>query len=135
MLDFMALPGHVGAECFGDAPITFRAWNTVGPGCGGMQAGIFEPGWLASPFAQLSLTIWPDEVEYAGNCGSGAVHPALGALPPAQQWVQVTGHWADPASATCRVRPDPAYPGAYAGGSLVFECRSKFVATAVVPSS
>ncbi len=135
MLDFIAMPGAVAAECFGDASITFRAWYTVGGGCGGYAPGIFEPGWLASPFAGLALNLTPDEVEYnAWGCGWGTVHPLdLTALSP-QQWVQVTGHWADLASATCRVRPDPAYPGAYAAGSLAFRCRTMFVATAVVPS-
>jgi hypothetical protein len=135
MLDFMAMPGAVAAECFGDAPITFRAWHTVGGGCGGYAPGIFEPGWLASPFAMLLLNVTPDEEEYnVWGCGWGTVHPDLAALPPEQQWVQVTGHWADRASATCRVRPDPAYPGAFAAGSLVFRCSSMFVATALVPS-
>ena len=135
MLDFMAVPGAVGADCFRDAPITFRGWLTVGGGCGGYMPGIFEPGWLASPFVSLALNVTPDEEEYnAWGCGWGAVHPLeLTALPP-QQWVQVTGHWADPASATCRVRPDPAYPGAYAAGSLAFRCRTTFVATALAPS-
>jgi len=132
MLDWMAVPGAVGAECFGDEPITFRAWHTVGGGCGGFAPGIFEPGWLASQFATLALEFTPDEVEYTG-CGTAAVHPDL-IVPAAQQWVQVTGHWADSASATCRMLPDRLYPGAPVGGSLVFECRSKFVATALVPS-
>jgi hypothetical protein len=132
MLDWMAVPGAVGAECFGDEPITFRAWHTVGGGCGGFAPGIFEPGWLASQFAILALEFTPNEVEYTG-CGTAAVHPDL-VVPAAQQWVQVTGHWADSASATCRMLPDPLYPGAPVGGSLVFECRSKFVATALAPS-
>lgn len=135
MLDFVAVPGAIGAECFGDAPISFRAWQTLGGGCGGYQPGIFEPGWLAAPFASLALNFAPDKVEYnAWNCGWGTVHPDMGALPPDQQWVQVTGHWADPASATCRVRPDRAYPGIYAARSLAFECRTMFVATAVLAS-
>jgi hypothetical protein len=134
MLDWMSLPGPVGAECFGEQPIAFRAWRTVGGGCGGFAPGIFEPAWLASPFAAGALILSPDQVDY-GSCGSAAVHPDAGALPSPQQWVQVTGHWADPTSVTCRHLPDPQYPGFYGGEPMVFACRTTFVATEVVPES
>jgi hypothetical protein len=131
MVDWLAVPGAVGAECFGDAPITFVGWSTVAGGCGGFAPGIFEPDWLASMFATGPLILTPFEAEY-GGCGSAAAHPTLGELPEPQQWVEVTGHWADPESASCRHRPDPQYPGAAGGGSLEFECRSRFVATQVI---
>ena len=127
MMEWLAIPGSVGAECFGEESITFTAWNTVGGGCGGYAPGIFEPGWLASPFAEFAIILTPFEAEY-GGCGSATVHPDAGTLPDPQQWIQLTGHWDDPASEQCRVLPDPQIR-APRGASLTFECSVRFVVT------
>jgi hypothetical protein len=139
MVDWLAVPGSIGAECFGGASISFRGWLTVGGGCGGFHPGRFEPEWLANPFAAGAVILDPNEVEF-GGCGSATPHPDLSELPDPQQWVQVTGHWADPASPQCRVIP---LPGQAIGGSsdyrgpdlITFECRMKFVATEVSPTT
>jgi hypothetical protein len=47
-------------------------------------------------------------------------------------WVQVTGHFDDPASVTCRWYPDPVGGGIAAiPQSTVDQCRQEFVVTAV----
>ena len=131
MLEWKAVPGAVGAECFGSTPVTFAAWNTVGGGCGGYAPGRFEPEWLASPFAMFALVITPMEVP-AGACGDAAIPPGT-SVPEPQQWIEVTGHWADPASADCQWIPQPDFP--YVGyGDLEGQCRATFVATSVVPT-
>ena len=132
MLEWLAVPGTVGAECFAQTPITFPTWSTVGGGCGGFAPGQFEPAWLAPPFASYALILSPIEVEYAG-CGSAAVSPGT-ELPDTQQWVMVTGHWSDPAWTECQWIPDPQYPTAGESGNVRERCRTTFVATSVTPT-
>jgi hypothetical protein len=130
-VEWRLVPGVLAADCFGDASITFRAWLTVGCGCGGYVPGIFEPAWLASPFASFGLVWLPYENKY-GGCGSGVAGPDLGKVPEPQQWVHVTGHYDDPAATTCRYRPDETYPYlATTSAQLMQECRSRFVVTNV----
>lgn len=131
MLEWLAVPGAVGAECFGSSPITFAAWHTDAGGCGGFAPGRYEPSWLASPFASARLILTPTEATW-GGCGSAVLAPDAPPLPATQQWVEVTGHWDDPAAAECRYVPDPAYPMPVEWG-LAFRCRTSFVATSVVP--
>ena len=135
MVDWLAIPSPVSAECFGDAPITFRAWLSEGGGCGGYFPGTFEPSWLAALGSMLPIILTPFEVQY-GGCGSAAPHPTLTELPDPQRWVMVTGHYNDPAAETCRWTPDPLYKFApFVRGGLMLGCRQRFVATAVVPES
>ena len=133
MIDWMAIPGAVGAECIGSSPVTFAAWSTQGGGCGGFAPGRFEPAWLASPFAYYPLILTPMEVPY-GGCGSAAGAPGT-EMPEQLQWVEVTGHWDDPAAAECHWIPQPELPWSGPGSDLVASCREKFVATSVTPTS
>jgi len=132
-VDWILLPGVVAVECFGDQPMTFRAWLTVAGGCGGFFPGTFEPAWLAAPYATGAFVLSPYEAP-SGGCGSAARHPDLVDPAEPQQWVIVTGHYDDPAAATCRYRPDPAFPGTYVSiPKMIRACQAKFVATSVVP--
>jgi hypothetical protein len=132
-VDWILLPGAVGVECFGDQPMTFRAWLTVAGGCGGFFPGTFEPAWLAGPYATAAFILSPYEAP-DGGCGSAARHPDLVDPAEPQQWVIITGHYDDPAAATCRYRPDPAFPGTYVSAEQAIRmCQSRFVATSVVP--
>jgi hypothetical protein len=133
MVDWMAIPGVVGAECFGDAPITFTAWHTQAGGCGGFSPGFYDPTWLASPFAG-TFVLLPYEAP-TGGCGGPAQDPEAGPAPELLQWIELTGHWADPASAECRYRPDPAAPSDPFRPDLVFHCRTVFVVSEAVPGS
>lgn len=134
-IDWLAIPGPVAAECFGDTPITFTGWLSASEGCGGYAPGTLEPAWLISIGATYEIMITPFEAEYSG-CGSAARHPTLSSLPEKQQWVTLTGHYDDPAASTCRWSPDPLYPSAYDDpAALVQRCRGQFVATHLVPLS
>jgi hypothetical protein len=131
-VEWLLVPGALAADCFGDTGISFRAWLTVGGGCGGYAPGIFEPSWLASPFASFGLIWLPYENDYGGCC-SGVPHPDLGKRPEPQQWVRVTGHYDDPAATTCTYRIDESYPYiATTSAQLVQQCRALFVVTEVV---
>ena len=132
-IDWMAIPGSVAAECFGDTPITFTGWLTASDGCGGYSPGTWEPAWLVSIGATYEIMLTPFEAPYAG-CGSAARHPTLLSLPDQQQWVTLTGHYDDPAARTCHWSPDLLYPGAYSDpAALVVRCQGQFVATRLVP--
>lgn len=133
MLEWLAVPGAIGAECFGSSPITFTAWHADAGGCGGFAPGRYEPVWLASPFALGRLILTPMEIQW-GGCGSAVVAPEAPDLPATQQWVEVTGHWNDQAAADCHYIPDPSYPGA-GEAHLAFRCRTSFVATTVTPTT
>jgi hypothetical protein len=133
MVEHMAIPDVVGAECFGSTPVRFLAWNTQAGGCGGFSPGFYQPEWLASPFATGRIVLTPFEAE-SGGCGDGAIPPDLGDLPALQQWIEVTGHWADPASAECQFRPDPLAVTDAAWPDLGFHCRTVFVITGAVPA-
>jgi len=130
MVDWLAIPGAVGAECFGTEPITFTAWNTESGGCGGFSPGFYEPDWLASPFAG-TFVLLPFEAP-SGGCGGPVLAPDAESSVGLQQWVTLTGHWADPASAECRFRPDPAAPTDPFRPDLAFHCRTVFVISQAV---
>jgi hypothetical protein len=134
MVDWLVVPASIGAECFGDTPISFRGWLSEGGGCGGFFPGTWEPSWLAAPYAMLPIVLTPFEAEY-GGCGSAAPHPTLTELPQPQRWVIITGHYNDPAAETCRWTPDPLYKFAVVREGLVLGCRQRFVATAVIPET
>lgn len=134
MIDWLGIPDAVGAECFGNDDIAFVGYVTQAGGCGGLAPGIFEPQWLANPFAR-TIVLEPNEAEF-GGCGSAVPHPAMDGS-SGIGWATITGHWADPAAADCRVRPDPETVTGGPGSTLSptgleFACRTRFVATSVV---
>jgi len=116
--------------CLGGTPVTFTAWVMPQDGRGGTCSG--RPTWLT-----CRLNVPADQA--AAHVGAGptlgviphptAVMPASweGALPPGT-WVQVTGHFDDPAAATCA---DALFGTVNTPARLVLWCRSQFVATRV----
>lgn len=107
--------------CYGDRSLTLV--GTYGCAvCGSYLPGTYEPGWLA----------YPGQLSYLSNSqGSLVLHippeSGLGQIPNAAI-VRATGHFDDPAAATCvftppdepsAVPPDPA--------NAVLYCRERFV--------
>jgi len=117
--------------CFGDQPLTVRAWSASCGGCYGPTTGNREPAWLAEPgLNQLYLS--PVE-GFDGWWTSVALDPSLAWDPTwVRTWVEVTGHFDDPASATCTWTPQPEEVQWYTGLQQVIDgCRQQFVVTAV----
>ncbi|HET7645878.1 MAG TPA: hypothetical protein VFM03_05275, partial [Candidatus Limnocylindria bacterium] len=93
--------------CFDAQDMTFRAfWPTIpegaGPG-GSCPASGAPSGWLVCQNINPSL-LAADEAEGAGGGGRLAVNivPGSGlAMPSRGQWVEVTGHFDDPAAQEC----------------------------------
>ena len=113
--------------CFGDQPLSFTGTYGCG-GCGGTEAGTFEPFWLAGPVhAQFLWVEW-------GIGGILALHiaPDSGlAFPPEGSIVRTTGHFNDPASTTCVVSmSDGEQVRALDPRTADLYCRERFVVDA-----
>ena len=117
--------------CHGDTPTTFRAWSVLCDGCGGGYWSNAEPAWLLNPQENqlgLSPTDWTD-----GGWQSVVVSTALTMEDSwADTWLEVTGHFDDPASATCHVEPRAEDLTYFSGQrSVIDQCRQTFVVTEV----
>ena len=115
--------------CFGRAPISFRAFVARCDGCTGPSGDVYTPAWLADP-QQNQLYLSPVKTEdswwfSSRRAASLADDPAW-----VGKWVQVTGHFDDPASTTCQWVPDPHSGGVfYSRQSVIDNCRTQFVVT------
>lgn len=132
MGDLLGTDGELGAACFGDRPITVRGFATDCGGCGGYTLGNFEPGWLATPLAGADTFLAPFEVD-AGYGRSVIVHPDIADQWVDNRWLEVTGHFDDPAASTCHETLPLEYWGAapVPRDYLVATCRQRFVVTAI----
>lgn len=120
--------------CFDAEDMTFRAfWPTIpeDAGLGGACPASGAPsGWLVCQNINYSR-LAADEAEGASGLGRLPVNivPGSGlAMPSRGQWVDVTGHFDDPAAQDCAaaaglLAQDPS--------ELVFTCRLQFVLSAV----
>ena len=119
-VEFINQNAAAAAACFGDEPISFRAWSSVCDGCGTEADTTYEPTWLASPVAntlRLLPVIGPGVPE-----GFGVLAPTLGASPKPtwiNAWLELTGHYDDPASADCRWTPPSDQLQYYAGAESI----------------
>ena len=132
--DFLAFSviDHAAAiVCFGDAPITFRAWSVSCEGCYGTGPGAYRPDWLANPIAN-QLLLSPIE-ENTGWWTSVVVDPSLAMDSSWTETVlEITGHFDDPAAATCHYEPAAQELSYWSGQrSFIDQCRQSFVVTAV----
>lgn len=118
--------------CLGDTPLTFRAYSGPCDGCYGGDAGTFEPAWLANPTLN-KLYLSPIETE--GYYSEAIADPSLRVTSDWQNvWVEVTGHFDDPAAMDCTWRPSAEANWYYYGGwvgPIVTSCRERFVVTQV----
>ncbi|MEP6681395.1 MAG: hypothetical protein ABJB65_07950 [Chloroflexota bacterium] len=130
-VDFMVLDHALAVACLGSTPITFRAWSPRCDGCfGASDAG--RPAWLATPGAnQIAVTALEG---FDGWSSSVVLAPGVNPDPAwTGKWLELTGHFDDHASASCRLTPSPEEELYYAGRqSVVDGCRQQFVVTSVV---
>lgn len=122
--------------CFDDEEITIVAWwpelpedAGLGGACG---ASDHEVGWLICQNINFNqLGAGPDESPTIGRWPV-SIDPASGVSMPARgQWVEVTGHFDDPAAQQCG---DAAALMSSDAGALVFECRLQFAVSSVAPA-
>ena len=128
---FATLDVPTAVICFGNSPITFRAYIGQCDGCNGVSGDVYTPAWLADP-AQNQLYLSPIKIQ--DNWFFGARRAASLADNPAwlDHWVELTGHFDDPASGTCRWAPDPHSAQAiFSAQQTINGCRQQFVITRI----
>jgi len=131
-LDFVLLDPRDGVRCFGNTEITFRAYSVLCNACYRYLPELgWEPEWLAPQSHGLFLA--PYATTFAPGRAT-ALDPSLAESPAwAETWVEVTGHFDDPAAAGCRQILDETSAASYPGPSLIVDvCRRRFVLTKVV---
>lgn len=129
-LDFINLDRPAFVACFGSRPITFRAWSSRCDECIGSD-GRYQPEWLAAS-APNSLFVSP--IKSTGWWTAVLLGPVLGPSPTddlLDAWLELTGHFDDPAAQSCTWTPPPSESRYYTGSRPVVEtCRQQFVVTA-----
>jgi hypothetical protein len=131
-LTFGSLDVPLAVACHGDEPMTFRAHAIDCRDClGGSPNDHYDPAWLAD-YSASPLVISPIDSDYWMGAPL-ALRPPL-VFDPA--WggheVEITGHFDDPAAASCTWLPGPTTaPWRLVPQEIVNGCRLRFVATGV----
>jgi hypothetical protein len=135
-IEMILIDPSTAAWCFGGQPMTFRAWSGSCGACGHPTRSQ-EPSWL-SEWSGRALALSP--LAGDGPSRTAVVHPSLGIDGDAldlhwrNRWVEVTGHFDDPAAGACRSPVDPDQLTDYQGRQwTIDECRRQFVITAMRP--
>jgi hypothetical protein len=130
-LEYMVVDAAAVVSCHGATPITFRAYSVACNNCSGTLEGNPQPEWLLNPNDHLWLS--PD-VAHLDWSAAAFLDPSLIPLDPAWAWgsLEITGHFDDPAAATCHREP-VADEITYWHGvqSVIDQCRMTFVVTDV----
>ena len=138
LASLLLIPADKRLACLGRTEVTFRAWVVPQMGRGGTCGGPPALVWLT-----CTLSVPADQVA-ANRALSGptlgviprpgaAIPASWGGLLPPGTWVQVTGHFDDPAAAGCGA----AFSSGFTKGAIdtpakfVTWCRSQFVTTRV----
>lgn len=130
------------AACFGSRTLSFRAW-VVDPGEGyGGTCPPTTPRWLHP----CVLPDWLLAERKTRNANAEEEHHVIdppklldalkspgakGDLKGVGRWVEVTGHFEDPAAATCRPTSGPAGIGLPPMAFFVLRCREQFAVTRI----
>jgi hypothetical protein len=131
-LDYVVLDRVLAIACFGGEPITFRAWAAECEGCYGSADGTYVEAWLLGLTGD-QLYLSPVRDDTGGWWNPAVLHPSLeyDASWPGQ-WLEVTGHFDDPAASNCRYTPSAGELWYYEGRqATVNQCRQQFVVTQV----
>jgi hypothetical protein len=125
------------AACYGDRPLTFRAFVAEPEGLGGTTNFEIEPAWIASP----TFAVQPSG-ELLGPPAFGVgPYLVIGVRPgegdPLSQfagsWVQVTGHFADAVAASCRASGSNGRIPSVDEAMAI--CRATFVLDSIEPAA
>jgi hypothetical protein len=118
--------------CYGSSSLSFRLFDQGchDRDCSSRSSEAYQPDWLANPSSnQLYMSPsgtqqWVDRVRRSASLRED---PAW-----ANHWVEITGHFDDPAARSCMWFPDPhAQETLYSAQAIVNACREEFVVTRV----
>lgn len=132
-VEFVNLDRAFAVACYGDASLTIRVWSSACDGCWGSAEGTYDEEWLAYP---SSNSLYLSPVKWAGTSwGSAVLAPALAPSPDPswnETWLELTGHFDDPAATRCHWTPPPDQLIYYGGSRQIIDgCRQQFVVTKV----
>ena len=136
---WIPVPATQYAACFRGATLHLRGWARDCGGCGGTGPLAGTPSWLLDPLGLYPLYLGGRTPgKGLGGGGFGMVVAPGVALPAgvpsfeAPAHVEVTGHFADAASSTCRLRQDPSVGGQLEAPVVaIARCEATFVITGV----
>jgi hypothetical protein len=133
----LAYLGRYAEGCFGNASVTIRGYVPLADGFGGCCPPQGEPDWLAGAFPGSILAAGVTSEEFAPYQFSVRVPPGVDRAPldfsGAGRWVEVVGHYNDPASASCVSRPQRNFPNPLASHeAMQAMCRERFVVESVI---
>ncbi len=133
--DFLAMAPPLWPVCFGSQTLKIRGVISDCGGCGGATGEQGSPSWLIDPLGYSAVYLVPRIVPADTNHAAFTIminpaHPVT--VPVAGTYVELTGHFADPAAATCRIHP---FPGGFGPvvpkGRTVAVCEQTFVLTGI----
>ena len=128
---FASLDVGTAVICFGNSPITFRAFLGTCEGCTGQSSDVYRPAWLADP-GQNQLYLSPVKSEDTWWFGARRASNLPDDPAWRSHWVEVTGHFDDPASGQCRWQPDPHSSEVLnSAQATINSCRQQFVVTRI----
>ncbi len=131
---FLAMAPSLWPACFGHARLTIRGIVEACE-CGGTTSEAATPSWLIDPLGLSAFYLRGPIVPAATGPGGFGVmidpaHPVTAPNPGTE--VELTGHFDDPAAATCRISPLPgAFGRVRPRAQSVALCRQAFVAEAI----
>ena len=132
--DFLAMAPPLWPVCFGSQALKIRG-VTRNCDCGGVTGEQGSPSWLIDPLGFGDVYLVPRVVpaETGGGAFTVKINPAHPVkVPAAGTYVELTGHFADPAAATCRIYSNPgAFGPVVTKGRTVAVCEQTFVLTAI----
>ena len=131
-LEFAVLDRVLATACLGGQSITIQVWAARCEGCYGAGVGAYQTDWLMGMTSE-QLYLSPVEDDSGGWWSPSPVHPSLEYDSSwVGKWLEVTGHFDDPAASECRWAPGPEELWYYEGRrAAVDQCRQQFVLTQV----
>ena len=127
----VARPNSDRLRCFGSRPLRFRAWVAGPTDLGGVSAYRGIPAWLNDPFGYGTFLQAVDAPFGRANVLVGHLRPGV-RFSRVNTWATVTGHFDDPAAATCRFIAYEASTEPVPKARAISHCRSEFAITAIV---
>lgn len=131
-LEFIHVDSAAVISCYGDAPITFEAFSVRCDDCSYAEEGNPQPAWLLNPGSN-QLFLSPQESSDGNWWSTGVLGPGITREAAwIGKWIEVTGHFDDPAAATCRSDVTAESVSYWSGlQAYVDRCRLTFVVTEV----